>query len=869
MFVIRNILGVKLLIFALLLILTRQAYCQSQNIIGRVIADETGDVLEDVNISLYKGSHIIYSTTSDLNGGFIIPQSLYRSADVITIGGLNSHGLKLTNLPQFANGHAKDYNLGTFNLKSYSIQLKDVIIKSQKRYRDTAFVNLNLEKFERNYTVDDLLSQGDLFYKDTNGQFFYKGKLISEVVVDGKKFFGKNNSEIYNLLPALIVNDIQIIETNIDSVTNITTIRPSVKINLRLKEKYKNGKFGNSSFGFGTSERHILATNFYAYKNTGQLALAVNGNNINLGESPSQDPVITFAASGNNLNTKSSKISYNNTIVKKIELNISAKGKVEDRNVISKADRIEQVINQSSRTVNDSKSKTYDLSDARASLKLYIDSLNTLDIIYTTKYNKVLTGDSLVYSVTSASHTTSSTLSKDRIVSNSSSSTDIIYFRKFSHRPGRNLNIIMNRGSKSVQNNEFNNALTIDKASLKAYFIQSSKKLIDDMYSISTSFTEPLNDNTSLALFMSYKNEISDYGNIVKSDTVFTLGDRPTEIKNEYYNFGLRLQKTLKDISLNCKLWTSSNFRGNIAEENHTRYSFYNLNMDFDVGYKIDNKKMVLASYIMNTNYPELTQLTSISNTFDLISQSNGNLELRPEKDHNLKVSYNSRKSSSESLSLNADLHFYKAKYGMNIIALSNQFQNTFIDNVGNPMSASVGISIQQHIANKFYFNYVNNLIYQQQPTLVNGELIENNGFLVNQSIATNLNVFKGKLSLTPILSGTYGKYDYSNLGSSDFYSLTYSDKISLNIARFNFDLYPLATYNYNVNINTSFSMNAAIKRSMFKKSVIAWLTVYDVFNSFKFNNNVIGSSYKEVRTYSNVSRYITFGVNVKFNNLK
>lgn len=63
--------------------------------------------------------------------------------------------------------------------------------------------------------------------------------------------------------------------------------------------------------------------------------------------------------------------------------------------------------------------------------------------------------------------------------------------------------------------------------------------------------------------------------------------------------------------------------------------------------------------------------------------------------------------------------------------------------------------------------------------------------------------------------------------------------------------------------------MNGAIKRSLFNDYAIIWLQGYDLFNSFKYNNNLLGSSYAGTVKYSNVQRYFIAGLSFKFNNIK
>lgn len=71
--------------------------------------------------------------------------------------------------------------LGNFELTASTIHLKEVIIKKNRRYRDTSSIDLSKENFERSVMIDDLFSQKGLS-KDANGKIFYKGNPVSDIL---------------------------------------------------------------------------------------------------------------------------------------------------------------------------------------------------------------------------------------------------------------------------------------------------------------------------------------------------------------------------------------------------------------------------------------------------------------------------------------------------------------------------------------------------------------------------------------------------------------------------------------------------------------------------------------------------------------
>ena len=63
--------------------------------------------------------------------------------------------------------------------------------------------------------------------------------------------------------------------------------------------------------------------------------------------------------------------------------------------------------------------------------------------------------------------------------------------------------------------------------------------------------------------------------------------------------------------------------------------------------------------------------------------------------------------------------------------------------------------------------------------------------------------------------------------------------------------------------------MNGEIKKNFLKTYGTLWLKMYDIFNSFKYTNNIVGDSYVQTTRFSNVQRYLLLGISLKFNNMK
>lgn len=844
-------------------ILCNSVYAQNINITGQIRDKETNTGLYNVSIKLYNRDNIIYSTISDTLGYFSISPNYYKQADHIIIHSLNFDDLLIKKLPLMDDAN---HFLGVFDLTRHSILLQDIKVNAKRRYRDTTKIDLSGQKFERSVMINDLFSTNG-FYKDSKGQLYFKGKRVSDIMVNGGDFFGKKNMDIYQLLPALVLDNIEVVETNIDSVTNTTTLDPTIRINLKLKEKYNKGAFGNASGGVGTAQRYLAGTDLYTYKNKEQISFGFNTNNINISELPAAEPVISFSANGNNFTTHNAKFSYRNMLSKKVEINFSAKGKIDHRDYLSDIERQEENTNQFSKIINQSQTRQRGIPDARLILDYKIDSLNSLTFTQTNSYNKTNQNDLSNYQINIDGINTVSNLNKAQKITNSSWLSELLYTRKFI-KAGRSWNIAVNRQSTVIKNNETDSIYNLTGQHLQSYFVKGDRNSEQNAFNISTSFTEPLGTEAYINIFAKYKDDKVDYHPNITSDSLKNIQNTPVAIANQYIQTGVKLQKTFKKFSFDGSLHGLADIRNNSTAGRDQHFTVFNINADAKVDYKVNDKKNYSFSYRTATNYPTTSQLINVNNSFDLISQATGNPGIKPEVKSTIRFDYNINKSGTESLNFNAGFDLYSNKFGQVINYLPNTPQSIYESNLGNAKAATTGFSLLKNISDKISLNYSSNVSYLEQPTLVNNKLNVNNGVTINQTVSTGKEIIKNILSVSPTFTTSYSKYFYES-SSIDMLTLTYSDKFSFTAFKFQLDLYPLINYNHSINTTTSLSVNGALKRSLFKKYGTIWLQGYDLFNSFKYNNNYIGSSYTQTVKYSNIKRYFIIGLSLRFNNMK
>lgn len=848
----------SLVLFMIFYLLSASA--QDTYIRGTIV-QENNRPLQGITISVYKKKKISFYTLTDSLGRFAIRRDSLVNGASINITAVGFEKVELHEKEAWE----KIRDLGTIQLRPATVILKQVDVKAKRGFSDTTKIDLSGQKYERSHMVNDLLSGEFGFHRDSNGQLFYNGKPVSGLKVNGEDFFGKNNLDIYRLLPALALDNIEIIESNIDDVTHTVMLRPIIKLNLKLKKEYSKGLFGNANVALGSSDRSLLTTDLYTYKDKRQISLAINRNNVNLGEAPPIEPAINFSSEGNNKTTSSTRFTYTNSLSKKVNVDFSAKGKLEERTFLSESIRKEKTINQLSELSNTSNSKLFSLSDIRLNLAYQIDSLTNLTLSQTVGYDNTKSNDSLNYKINSDISSTVSNLYKTSKIINDLSTSELQFSRVFS-KPGRILNAHLKRNTYSIKNNESDDVFISENQVEKTYIVNSIRNTFQSTTTLNFEFTEPLNSTTYLNVFAEYKKDVIHFSPTITSDTTDAIVSDFIGIINQYDKGGAKLRKSYRQFSVEVIAAGIVNLRKN-NQEGTERLKNINLDAEFNFDYKINEKKGFVASYKASPTYPEVYQLINPNYSLDLIAQDKGNLNLRPETKNSFQLAYNVKTSDIQTLKLTGSLNLFNSKFGQHIDIRPNQTQNIYIDNLGRAASAEAGISIQRGISDRSNLNYTNTFSYMEQPVMINDKLIVNNSYTFSQVFSSTRKFFKGALSISPIITSTYNKYFYEN-GNVDVITITYSDKIAFEIKKIQFELYPLFNYSHNVSNLTSFSANASIKKKLFKDMGTIWVQGYDIFNSFKFNNNVIGPTYSESVKYSNIKRYFLLGISFKFNNI-
>lgn len=122
--------------------------------------------------------------------------------------------------------------------------------------KDTLVYNASAYKVVENAMLVDLLKKLPGVKVGNSGSITVNGESVTKITVDGKTFFTKDPSLAVKNLPAKIVNQIQVIDRPKEDAafTGVATKDEQEKVmDIKLKEEFQKGWFGNAKLSGGTS----------------------------------------------------------------------------------------------------------------------------------------------------------------------------------------------------------------------------------------------------------------------------------------------------------------------------------------------------------------------------------------------------------------------------------------------------------------------------------------------------------------------------------------------------------------------------------------------------------------------------------------
>ncbi len=259
------------------------ALAQNSTISGKIISEDDKIPLESATIYLERvqDSSLVSYTISDRDGNFtLINDTKDKKLNLfITYVGYQTY-YKQVDI------NTETINLETINLSISTDALDEVIIKSRAPItikKDTLEFNVASFKTKKDANVEDLLKQLPGVEVDETGKITVNGKDVSNILVNGKPFFGDDPTITTRNLTKEIIEKVQIVDTKTKSeaFTGEEGDTENKTINLTIKEENNKGVFGRVAAGGGTDERYEYAGMVNFFDNDRRVSVLAGGNNTN------------------------------------------------------------------------------------------------------------------------------------------------------------------------------------------------------------------------------------------------------------------------------------------------------------------------------------------------------------------------------------------------------------------------------------------------------------------------------------------------------------------------------------------------------------------------------------------------------------
>lgn len=889
---------------------------QQITIKGNITDAETELPIESatVYLSRVQDSTVVDYTISDKNGNFDLN---VRKTDKPT-------RLKISSV--IYQTYSKDFesiseniDLGKIALELQSTMLETVEIVGEvppiRIKNDTLEFNASSFKVRPDANVEALLKQLPGVEIDSEGTIKVNGKTVSQILVNGKPFFGTDGKMAIQNLPAELINKVQVTDkkTKEQEIAKEAATTDDLSINLTIDEDKNKGYFGRVMAGYGTDERYEGAGLVNYFEGELRMSVMLSSNNINA-SGFSMDEIfdnmngirsvssstsggmsvngVNFGGMGSGITqTHLAGLNYADKWLEKADVNGSYFYNEASTENTNKTKRINLLPDNLFTTESQSTSKSENDSHTfNLGFEIKIDSTSTLWI--SPDFSKTLTkskGDSFQNSIDEFGNLLNESNSDNYVENNNLSFRNSIYYFKKLQKKGRNFSFSFSNNNTVSESDSYTNSAT--------YFYQSDQEddirnqtgnteTKTDNYTFRAAYKEPLTDSLTISIngrFETSKSSdvraVYDFDNLSQD---FTNQNEllSNSIWSETQNFNptLRLESRKKKIDFDLNVGTSiynfqpsSHYLGNQTQLDK-KYIVPNLNGN--VRYRFTKSKSLSVRYNYDETLPNASQLLPVENLANPLNTIIGNPDLDLNKNHSMSLSFNNYDYATRSgYSTWFSTNYYNSRIASISAFDENRKQTTTYTNVDDTyrMSLSLNWNKSHKTESGHKFSYSFNLwgTYNLNKGFTNEQLFEAQQKLISPNV--DLTYEYGEiLAITPNYSFTYNQTDYKNyfIDSSSNFRHTIGMEVSSYYPE-NWTFGNDFGYTYNSNIADGFRKdfflwNVSLAYTFGGKKWTAKVKVYDLLDQNLNNSRSITDVAITDTENTILQRYVMFSLSYK-----
>ncbi len=249
-------------------------------------------------VSYLNDSAVLKYAIADNNGYFIM-HSLRKQKYRLKVNFIGYQ--KIDKVIEIKN---KIENIGQLFLKPKNEVIKDVVIPGQApaaiQKGDTTEMYAAAYKTKSDATAEDLVTKMPTVTVENN-TVKAQGENVSQVLVDGKPFFGDDPTVALRSLPAEVIDKIQIFNKLSDQaeLTGFDDGQTSKTMNIVTKKNRRNGTFGKVYAGHDYIDKYQVGGNLNLFNDDSRISIIGMSNNINQQNFSAQDLIGLSGNSGN------------------------------------------------------------------------------------------------------------------------------------------------------------------------------------------------------------------------------------------------------------------------------------------------------------------------------------------------------------------------------------------------------------------------------------------------------------------------------------------------------------------------------------------------------------------------------------------
>lgn len=897
-----------ILLFIFLIAFSIAGVAQANRTVRGKVYDSSHIILPGATVMLVPdGSKDTLKVVTDKNGQFVFSGV---TATKFTLRVTNA-GLEAAEQQYDVEESKTDFNVGSITMLPAFQILQEVVISPPPIVikEDTIEFRADSFKVKANSSVEDLLKKLPGLEIDKDGNITAQGKTVSKIKVNGKDFFGGDPKTASRELPAEIIDKVQVVDDygDLAAASGIKDGDPDIIINLQLKKDKNQGVFGRASAGYGTDDRYQATLNANVFRESTQLSVLGNSNNINqnlfnFGGNAGGGGNRGGGGRGGNsgggdggtsdTNADQNGITDNNSIGANFRTDFSKeKGSFygnysfANRNTVTMRNTSQQNFFGDGSFINNNNSLSDNIGNnhrANLNFEYNFDSSNYLKVSPNFSY-----GNSNNRSYSDFNYweddifKTQEGYNGDTVHKKTPNfSGDISYNHRFKKR-GRNFSTRISLGTSSTLSDD-------DKINFTREFLKAggySDAYLDQLitqdnnnhnYGIRVTYTEPVAKNRFLDISYSYnnsyaKNDRRTFDRDSIGSEIHFIDSLSNAYENTFINqrVGLSLRTVNKKYNYSIGLTMQPmeiNGYSISKDSAYTPQKRINLAPSARFSYNFSRTKRLNMNYSANYEQPSFDQLQPVRDVSNPQYQTQGNPDLRPEFNHNLRVFFN-------------NFNFTSGRV-MFVGMRANMIQNRIVNNNMRLDSSGAQLSMPENVKGNYnisgFYNYSlpfqnrryiislrGNVNYNHDVGLVDSKKNTGNNWITTQRLNFEFN-FKEWLELD--FSGAY------SLNSTKYTLSQNGDRLSSNAWTFRSNMRMdipgglILRYDINYLINNGLAssvnsnptlFNASIEKTIFKKkNGFIRLSGFDIFNqNTNISRQVNGNSIIDSRV-NRLTRY-------------